>query len=126
MPPVPKVGYGRTVTRTTTDAGQLAYAEDVFYNGAAVATVTVTIEGRAKDARKLWGVNVVSEDMDATQLNQQVDMLYDGQVVGRLSIVFFPPEAQPDGPTIYPSSIDTAWVADPANPAPAAISVART
>lgn len=125
MPPVPKVGYGRTVTRSTTDAGQLAYAEDVFYNGAAVATVTVTIEGRVQDARKAWGFTVVSEVMDSTQLNQQVDMLYNGQVVGRLSIVFFAPETQ-DGVTIYPSSIDTAWVADPANPAPAAISVGRT
>ena len=126
MPPVPKIGYGRTVTRTVTDSGQLSYEESVTYNGTNVAGVVVTIAGRAQDARKAWGATVVSEVMDSSTLDQQIDILYNGSKVGRLSVVFFAPEQLEDGSTLYPSSIDTIWVDDPANPAPASISVART
>lgn len=107
--------YSTKLNRQSAGSTVIQYDEDILYGGVRVGGVSVAITVRSPDAKRLWGVNVISQTKTAALLDQQIDLLYDGAVVGRLSIQAVPDATLPSGHGV---TIDTSWSA----PVPAEVS----
>lgn len=107
-------GYTTSLTRATGDAGQIEIVEDIFYDGVRVGGVRVVIAGIwARDAKKLWSPRVASNVRTTELLRQQVEISYDGRVVGGLTIEAVPDPTLPSG---HGMTIDTTWDSSAAPP----------